>query len=242
MNDKFKIILTHPGDISDFSSISNVHDVFHFPTIKIKRNVIEISDIDSYDFLLFSSKYGATIFTQLKAINFSNINALCVGYKAKDILMNNGVNISFCSNSYKENIIKDIKLLKLIRGKKILYLTGNLSDSSIEKSLQNICEIKRLDIYETLEITNKYDQFEDLLVSNKCVVVFTSPSAFKYFYKKYTTGNIIIATIGKTTSSYIKKLNFNVDIISSKTSYDSLSNDINNYLEKQNINYDIPAK
>ena len=242
MNDKFKIILTHPGDISDFSSISNVHDVFHFPTIKIKRNVIEISDIDSYDFLLFSSKYGATIFTQLKAINFSNINALCVGYKSKDILMNNGVNISFCSNSYKENIIKDIKLLKLIRGKKILYLTGNLSDSSIEKSLQNICEIKRLDIYETLEITNKYDQFEDLLVSNKCVVVFTSPSAFKYFYKKYTTGNIIIATIGKTTSSYIKKLNFNVDIISSKTSYDSLSNDINNYLEKQNINYDIPAK
>ena len=241
MNDKFKIILTHPGDISDFSSISNVHDVFHFPTIKIKRNVIEISDIDSYDFLLFSSKYGATIFTQLKAINFSNINALCVGYKAKDILMNNGVNISFCSNSYKENIIKDIKLLKLIRGKKILYLTGNLSDSSIEESLQNTCEIKRLDIYETLEITNKYDQFEDLLVSNKCVVVFTSPSAFKYFYKKYTTKNIIIATIGKTTSSYIKKLNFNVDIISSKTSYDSLSNDINNYLEKQNINYDIPA-
>ena len=241
MNDKFKIILTHPGDISDFSSISNVHEIFHFPTIKIKRNVIEISDIDSYDFLLFSSKYGATIFTQLKAINFSNINALCVGYKAKDILMNNGVNISFCSNSYKENIIKDIKLLKLISGKKILYLTGNLSDSSIEESLQNICEIKRLDIYETLEITNKYDQFEDLLVSNKCVVVFTSPSAFKYFYKKYTTENIIIATIGKTTSSYIKKLNFNVDIISSKTSYDSLSNDINNYLEKQNISYDIPA-
>jgi len=241
MNDKFKIILTHPGDISDFSSISNVHDIFHFPTIKIKRNVIEISDIDSYDFLLFSSKYGATIFTQLKGINFSNINALCMGGKAKGILMNNGVNISFCSNSYKENIIKDIKLLKLIRGKKILYLTGNLSDSSIEKSLQNICEIKRLDIYETLEITNKYDQFEDLLVSNKCVVVFTSPSAFKYFYKKYTTNNITIATIGKTTSSYIKKLNFNVDIISSKTSYDSLSNDINNYLEKQNINYDIPA-
>ena len=239
MNNKFKIILTHPGDISDFSSISNDYEVFHFPTIKIKRHVNEMINFDYYDFLLFSSKYGASVFLQSKDVDFSKTNALCVGIKVKDILMNNGVNIAYCSNSYKEEFIKEIKSNKLINGKKILYIAGNLSDSSIEESLQKICEINRLDIYETLEICNKYDQFEDLLVSNKCVVVFTSPSAFKYFYKKYTTENIIIATIGKTTSKYIEKLNFKVDITSSKQSYDLLSNEINNYLEKQNLNYDL---
>tara|TARA_B100000900_G_scaffold139902_1_gene118581 strand:- start:31111 stop:31863 length:753 start_codon:yes stop_codon:yes gene_type:complete len=241
MNNKFKIILTHPGDISDFSSISNDLEVFHFPTIKIKSHVNEMLNIDHYDFLLFSSKYAASVFLQSKGVNFSNINALCVGVKAKDILKKNGVNISFYSNSYKEKFIEEIKSFKLINGKKTLYISGNLSDSSIEESLQTICEINRLDIYETLEIYNKYNQFEDLLVSNKCIVVFTSPSAFKYFYKKYKTENIIIATIGKTTSNYIKKLNFKVDITSSKQSYDSLSNEINNYVKKQNLKYDISS-
>lgn len=239
MNNKYKIILTHPGDISDFSSISNFCEVFHFPTIKIKSHVNEILNVDSYDFLLFSSKYGASVFLQSKGVDFSKINALCVGSRAKDILKNNGVNISFYSNSYKEKFIKEIKSLKLISGKKILYIAGNLSDSSIEKSLQKTCEIKRLDIYETLEIYSRYNKFEDLLLSDKCIVVFTSPSAFKFFYKKYTTDNITIATIGKTTSNYIKKLNFKVDITSSKQSYDSLSNEINNYVVKQNLNYDL---
>jgi len=234
----YKIIITHPGSISDFSITEENVDVLHFPMLKINfLDNLNYINIKSYDYIIFSSKYSIEAFMRNNKINVRNISALCTGHKVKEKLLNLGFNVAFCSSkSYKKNFINEILKTEIIDGKNILYLSGNLSDNMLQKSLEEICFLTQCEVYKTVLNKEYSSQINYYLTKAKTICVFTSPSAFDAFVDLYDVSNTKIAAIGKTTSNYIMKKNHQVDIISKEQTYSSLSLEINKFLIEQTIN------
>ena len=229
------VILTHYGQISDFSMLDKKHNIYHFPMINIKLKKINILKLTDYDYFIFTSKNGVDSFVNSYNNNLKSIKTICAGKKLYEKIKNLGFSISHYTESpFKENLIDDLIKSTFIKNKKIIYLTGNLSNNFIEEKLKNHCQIARENIYITTHVKKINNELEDILNNNNCVLIFTSPSAFDSFSKKYKLKNHKIGVIGKSTMKHIRDNNHKVDFISSNPSYNDLCIKINNYLNQLN--------
>ena len=229
------IILTHYGQISDFSMLDKKHNIHHFPMINIKLKKINILKLIDYDYFIFTSKNGVDSFVNSYNNNLKSIKTICAGKKLYEKIKHLGFSIShFTESPFKQNLTDDLIKSTLIKNKKIIYLTGNLSNNFIEEKLKNYCQIARKNIYTTTHVKKINNELEDILNNNNCVLIFTSPSAFDSFSKKYKLKNHKIGVIGKSTMKHIRDNNHKVDFISSNPSYNDLCIKINNYLNQLN--------
>ena len=229
------VILTHYGQISDFSMLEKKHNIYHFPMINIKLKKINILKLTDYDYFIFTSKNGVDSFVSSYNDNLKSIKTICAGKKLYEKIKHLGFSIShFTESPFKQNLTDDLIKSTLIKNKKIIYLTGNLSNNFIEEKLKNYCQITRKNIYTTTHVKKINNELEDILNNNNCVLIFTSPSAFDSFSKKYKLKNHKIGVIGKSTMKHIRDNNHKVDFISSNPSYNDLCIKINNYLNQLN--------
>ena len=229
------VILTHYGQISDFSMLDKKHNIYHFPMINIKLKKINILKLTDYDYFIFTSKNGVDSFVSSYNDNLKSIKTICAGKKLYEKIKHLGFSIShFTESPFKQNLTDDLIKSTLIKNKKIIYLTGNLSNNFIEEKLKNYCQIARKNIYTTTYVKKINNELEDILNNNNCVLIFTSPSAFDSFSKNYKLKNHKIGVIGKSTMKHIRDNNHKVDFISSNPSYNDLCIKINNYLNQLN--------
>lgn len=235
---KKNIILTHSGSTDSFQILEKFGaTLHHFPMINIAENSYNKPfNLSDFDYYVFTSKNGVNCFFNLNFVKGKIVKAICLGEKTKGALLENGIEPVFVSNkSYADNLISELLENQILTNKKILLVLGNLADDRIEEQLSSICNVKRIDVYNTNLETKKEEDITYLLDNRNTISIFTSPSSFQAFNNLYDSNKTILVSIGTTTSKAIKSLGFLPKIISDEQTYDGVSKAIINYYEAKNI-------
>ena len=210
------ILLTRPLEdcsemIMKFQSLG--HQVSHLPLINIEKV--------NYDKLNLS-EFGGIIFTSANAIKNLNtlninkqINCFCVGSSTENVAKQNGFQNIFCAegnvNNLKEVILQNFDK----RSGKLLYVSGEIISSNLDKDL--ISEgytVKRIINYLVLPIEEIGEEFiKDLKTSIPDIVyVYSENSARNYLnlLKKYNLldnwMNTNLMCLGEKTSSVLNEI------------------------------------
>lgn len=210
------ILLTRPLDdckdlIIKFKSLG--HKVSHLPVIKIESLEYEKIDFNDYKGIIFTSA-NAVKNLNLENIN-KKINCFCVGSATEKIVKQNGFQNIFCADGNVNNL-KEIILQNFTnKNKKLLYVSGEIISSDLQKDL--IAEgylVKRLINYSVLPILNLDLKFiEDLKTSLPEIVFVYSENSAKNLLnliKKYELVdywmNTNLMCIGEKTSSSLNMI------------------------------------
>ena len=232
------IVLTHCGSADSFQSLKEYGaSLHHYPMIDIVSNSdIKLFSLSDFDYYIFTSKNGVNSFFNLDFVKGKTINAICLGEKTKGALTKNGVVPVFVSTeSYADNLIAELADNQMVNAKKVLLVLGNLADNRIEEVLKSICEVNRLDVYNTFLESSKKEVITTLLGAEDTLSIFTSPSAFQAFSALYNANKTTLVSIGTTTSEYIKSKGFIAEIIADEQTYEGISKAIINHYETKNI-------
>ena len=167
------IALTNYGSIESFQLLKDFGaTLHHFPMIDIVGNSnVKPFNLSDFDYYIFTSKNGVNAFFNLDFVKEKKINTFCLGKKTKNALLENGIEPVFVSNeSYADNLITELLDNKMVVNKRVLLVLGNLADNRIEEALSSICNLIRLDVYNTTLETTKKEDIADFL-ENKYVIL-----------------------------------------------------------------------
>ena len=225
-----QIILTNEGDISGFNELCNNNiTTYHFPLININPVDFTINNIESYDYIVFTSKNGVKNFFNGVKIT-KQMKFICIGLKTNNMLKKYGYDSDYISKrNYSNLMAKELKRNKLINGKKVLLIQGKIAKDDFKNKLQEFCEVERVNVYDTnlkRKINNKLSKLID---SKETYTVFTSPSAFDSFIQFYNPENTKIISIGKTTTDYVNTKGFDCMLTSKMQSYEGISESLIKY-------------
>ena len=233
------IALTNYGSIESFQILKDFGaTLHHFPMIDIVGNSnVKPFNLSDFDYYIFTSKNGVNAFFNLDFVKEKKINTFGLGEKTKNALIENGVEAIFVSNeSYADNLITELLDNQMVVNKRVLLVLGNLADNRIEEALSSICNVIRLDIYNTTLETTKKKDITNFLENRNTISIFTSPSSFQAFNNLYDVEKTTLVSIGTTTSKTIKSAGYVPEITSDVQTYDGISKAIINYYETKNIN------
>jgi len=196
----------------------------------IKTNPIKVSPFDLKDnSLIFTSVNGVDAFFKnnfkpnedFTAKNYNKI--YCVGEKTKRELRKHGF------GTFK--VLKNADTLSRFiidncQHEKFLHFCGNIALDVLDQNLplQNI-KYKKVTIYNTEEIN-------PLITEKYHVAVFFSPSGVRSFAKKNSFEEMILFSIGETTSKEIKKFTSKQIFTSQKNTLASILELMRNELKK----------
>ena len=232
------IALTNYGNIDSFQILKDFGAIlYHFPMIDIVENAnVKPFKLSDFDYYVFTSKNGVNAFFNLDFVRGKKINTFCLGEKTKNALLKNGVDPVFVSNkSYTDNLITELLDNKMVVNKRVLLVLGNLANNRIEKALSSICNVIRLDVYNTNLETTKNKDITNFLKNKNTISIFTSPSSFQAFTNLYDAEKTNLVSIGTTTSQYIKSSGYVTKITSDKQTYEGASKAIINYYKNIKI-------
>lgn len=173
-------------------------NVINLPVLKINYQKKDF-DLSSYDALLFTSKnaiYSLSSFTE----TWKTIPAYAIATKTADIIKVEGGKLEFIGkSSHGDDFAKELS--PILQNKKVLYIRASKVVSSLVSSLKKDgIDINELITYETS--CNK--KMPDIKLDNKAIIIFSSPSTIKCFFKKYSWKSSYQAVvIGKTTAKFL---------------------------------------
>jgi Uroporphyrinogen-III synthase len=242
------IISTRPlanDDTMKKSLIEKGATVLDFPMIKIVTNELNdeirpaLANINTFQWLLFTSKNGVNSFFGMYKNNYGEIAVLqpkiaVIGQATANEVLKNGYNPEFISTgNTSEDFIGELKT-KLRPDDPVLVIQGELADTKFEK---NLISGTRLNVYKTVETTSHSIEIINRIKANDYdMLVFTSPSGFRNFAKimdeNNCNGNFKIACIGKTTEKEVLNQGYTPLIVSKKPGGDSFADEIENYFTK----------
>lgn len=168
---------------------------------------LPIFDIEFLDLNLDISEYDALIFTSKNAIyslensklKWRQLESYAIAPKTAKVLKVFNSNIVFIGEkSHGDEFAYE--LIPLLKNKKVLYVRGEKSVSTLTKVLKdNQINVKELISYKT--VCSKSSKVE--LKSNS-IIIFTSPSSIECFFKNYKwETNFKAIAIGNTTAKYL---------------------------------------
>ena len=210
------ILLTRPLDdckelIVRFKSLG--HKVSHLPVIKIQNVNHDKLNVNEFGGIIFTS---ANAIKNLNTLNINKqINCFCVGSSTEYVAKQNGFQNIFCAegnvNNLKEVILQNFDK----RSGKLLYVSGEIISSNLDKDL--ISEgytIKRIINYSALPIEEIGEEFIKDLKSSipDMVYVYSENSARNYLnlLKKYNLldcwMNTNLMCLGEKTSSVLNEI------------------------------------
>ena len=210
------ILLTRPLDdckelIVRFKSLG--HKVSHLPVIKIQNVNHDKLNVNEFGGIIFTS---ANAIKNLNTLNINKqINCFCVGSSTENVAKQNGFQNIFCAegnvNNLKEVILQNFDK----RSGKLLYVSGEIISSNLEKDL--ISEgytVKRIINYSVLPIEEIGEEFIKDLKSSipDMVYVYSENSARNYLnlLKKYNLldcwMNTNLMCLGEKTSSVLNEI------------------------------------
>ena len=171
-------------------------------------------DYQGCDTLMFTSKQ-AIYYTNELDKNWIKYPVIAIGSVTKEVAKSFGAKVIYQpANFYGEELAKDI--LKFFKDRKILYIRPKVvsfdSKSFLEK--EGVW-IKEEIIYKTSCV-----EYKDKTLQKNAIIIFTSPSTIKCFFKNFKWDDSFIAVvIGKSTlknlPSYVKAVVANTPTIDS---------------------------
>jgi len=222
--------------------------VFDLPMIEIKlyepNYTISriIRSLESFNLLMFTSKNGVRgFFHSLKALqgNFSLHGKLKIAAIGKSTAMEverynhkaDIINTGKTSDDFLVQLKRDV----INSESKVLLVLGNLAPDKLYKSIDELCFVQRINVYETTRPKSINEATLALVKNQKAdMMVFTSPSAFQNFIDitniKPENQKMKIACIGQTTGNFIRSKGFNLNLVATKPEIDSFAEEIIQYL------------
>lgn len=168
-------------------------------------------DLKKYDALIFTSKNAVYSLNSFNS-DWKDISSYAIATKTAKIIEKQGGKVSFVGeSSHGDEFAKE--LITFLKNKKALYIRAQKVVSNLVEILENA----NIDIGELITYKTVCNNDLKMEIENNSIVIFTSPSTIKCFFKKYRWNETLNAiVIGKTTAKYLPKdVNYQ---ISSKTS------------------------
>ena len=216
IKDKMHILLTRPLDdckelILRFKSLG--HKVSHLPVIKIQNVNYDKVNINEFSGIIFTSANA------IKNLNTSDINkkinCFCVGSSTENVAKQNGFQNIFCAegnvNNLKEVILQNFDN----RSGNLLYVSGEIVSSNLDKDLiSEGYKVRRIINYSVLPVEEIGEEFINNLKSSipDMVYVYSENSAKNYLnlLKKYNLldywMNTNLMCLGEKTSSVLNEI------------------------------------
>tara|TARA_B100000609_G_C17216037_1_gene436743 strand:+ start:2704 stop:3402 length:699 start_codon:yes stop_codon:yes gene_type:complete len=210
------ILLTRPLDdckelILRFKSLG--HKVSHLPVIKIQNVNYDKVNINEFSGIIFTSANA------IKNLNTSDINkkinCFCVGSSTENVAKQNGFQNIFCAegnvNNLKEVILQNFDN----RSGNLLYVSGEIVSSNLDKDLiTEGYKVRRIINYSVLPVEEIGEEFINNLKSSipDMVYVYSENSAKNYLnlLKKYNLldywMNTNLMCLGEKTSSVLNEI------------------------------------
>ena len=210
------ILLTRPLDdckelILRFKSLG--HKVSHLPVIKIQNVNYDKVNINEFSGIIFTSANA------IKNLNTSDINkkinCFCVGSSTENVAKQNGFQNIFCAegnvNNLKEVILQNFDN----RSGNLLYVSGEIVSSNLDKDLiSEGYKVRRIINYSVLPVEEISEEFINNLKSSipDIVYVYSQNSARNYLnlMKKYNLldywMNTNLMCLGEKTSSVLNEI------------------------------------
>ena len=210
------ILLTRPLDdckelILRFKSLG--HKVSHLPVIKIQNVNYDKVNINEFSGIIFTSANA------IKNLNTSEINkkinCFCVGSSTESAAKQNGFQNIFCAegnvNNLKEVILQNFDN----RSGNLLYVSGEIVSSNLDKDLiSEGYKVRRIINYSVLPVEEIGEEFINNLKSSipDMVYVYSENSAKNYLnlLKKYNLldywMNTNLMCLGEKTSSVLNEI------------------------------------
>ncbi len=210
------ILLTRPLDdckelILRFKSLG--HKVSHLPVIKIQNVNYDKVNINEFSGIIFTSANA------IKNLNTSDINkkinCFCVGSSTENVAKQNGFQNIFCAegnvNNLKEVILQNFDN----RSGNLLYVSGEIVSSNLDKDLiSEGYKVRRIINYSVLPVEEIGEEFINNLKSSipDMVYVYSENSAKNYLnlLKKYNLLDYWMYTnlmcLGEKTSSVLNEI------------------------------------
>ncbi len=162
----------------------------------IKSNI----DLNQYDALLFTSKNAVY---SLNSFNnkWKELDSYAIAPMTANIIKKEGGKVFFTGSSgHGDDFAKE--LIPLLENRKVLYIRALKVVSNLVEILKdNKIKIDELITYKTVCNENLNCVLED-----GSVIIFTSPSSVKCFFKKFSWRDSFQAiVIGKTTAKFLPK-------------------------------------
>jgi len=200
----------------------------------------KLNQLDSYDWIIFTSKNGVSnFFKHLIDVKGNTelpktLKLAVIGYKTALELEYYGYAPTLISDGNTSE-----ELMNQFYGKynpvnlNILLALGNLADNAIINRLSPANQLQRIDVYQTVKPLNADPEIIDLLKNDLYdLIVFTSPSTFNHFcsfYQKEEIGKLKMVSIGTTTTRAIQEAGFEPLFTAKKSSAEGIKDAIIEY-------------
>ena len=223
-------------------------EVLSFPMIEIDE--IELShetesvlkDINSFQWLVFTSKNGVKFFFKnlsnlgISIESLATVKIAVVGkITAKEVLKYN-VNCFYVSSGNTSQDLLAELLPQVQSHEKILLSLAELADDTLEQGFVDRANATRINVYRTLQ-PNFYSNviLDQIIADNYDVILFTSPSGVQNFMKivneRGPNVSLRAVSIGTTTEKELLKNNICPLLVSSRTNASYLAQELENYFK-----------
>jgi uroporphyrinogen-III synthase len=226
--------------------LRNQAELIYYPVFKIvpsannEEIIAEISSIDKFDWIIFTSRNTVRIFVEHLRRNRKEIGdkikIAAIGKKTAEHLTELGYKVAFIPEEESSQGL--IKELPTVIGKEditILLPQGEEAPELLEKELSRLkYEVKKLNMYRTvatspLELPPLESEMLDY-------IIFTSPLSVKFFQE---LGHVIkpatwVAAIGKPTAEALKEYYREADYIPTKADLSDIAAKIKELIGNEN--------
>jgi uroporphyrinogen-III synthase len=194
-----------------------------FPTIKFEKLPLDNFDEKNYDYLIFTSKNAVKFFLEDIEVDKSK-PVIAVGSKTANYLKKEGFKNIEIPDAFSGEGLKDYidKNLDRFKGKKFGLIRALEGSQVLLNQSGKDYFVQLLPIYKTTyNIPDNTEEIEKLFLKKEIyAVVFSSPSTFYGFLnvfgveksKKFLE-DVLVCTIGTTTSKALEDKGFKVNIV-----------------------------
>ncbi len=202
--------------VEKYGGISIEIPLIAFRPIEINQRLqTAIDEIDTYDWIIFTSNVTVDTFFSFKNIEeFETFPKVAViGTKTEEVIKEKGLKAEFVPSAYVAEVFVEEFLPHVAQGSKILLPKGNLAREYISRSLiKHGAHVDEMIIYETYMPNESLEKLATMLSADELdILMFTSPSTVDHFMsvvKEYKLEshirNCVIGCIGPVTEKKLK--------------------------------------
>lgn len=214
-NDRFADVLKDKGI-----------QVISCPMIEINFRIFNVPEsLSDYDWVVFTSKKGATSFLEQQSFCRNNKIAV-IGEATAAPLRSYGIQPDFVGAGHSGlEFARELKEL-VGKGKRILLALGNLAPQTLSEALSSENTVERIDVYETRSPgTINQEAISRISADDYDFVAVSSPSAIRNLFEQIgETGKTLrIVSIGETTSDAARDLGIEPIKTALEQSYEGLA-------------------
>ncbi|MEH7254594.1 uroporphyrinogen-III synthase [Neobacillus niacini] len=230
--------------VEKYGGISIEIPLIAFRPIEINQRLqTAINEIDTYNWIIFTSNVTVDTFFSFKSIEeFSTFPRVAViGKKTEEVISEKGLKAEFVPSAYVAEVFVEEFLPFVAPGSRILLPKGNLAREYISSSLiQHGAHVDEIIIYETYMPSESLEKLAKLLSADELdILMFTSPSTVDHFMnvvKEYKLeshiGNCVVGCIGPVTEKKLRSYGLPVHAAPKEYTVKEMVKSTIEYLEK----------